>query len=658
MEHLPSKVPFREDINGLRAWAVLAVVFYHLPVAYQLPGGFAGVDIFFVISGFLMTSIILGGNQNGDFSLVKFYMSRIRRILPALLFLVSVLLIMGWFWLSTPDYQNLSEEAAAALAFVSNIHYWDNAGYFDTSAVEKWLLHTWTLSVEAQFYFLYPLFLVAIKKLTTSEKALWTLLLVSFLASLLLNIVVVHFYPIPTFFLLPSRGWELLAGGLVYLTPKLWPAVARYQDKPALFYLAWALILGCLLLLNEDLLWPGYWAVLPVLGAALVIFVSRQQSIFTSHTLFQWLGDRSYSLYLWHWPAIVLLFFMSVENSNTAIVLAVLVSVVMAHFSYQLIETPTRKIFSGLPLRKEVSVIFAVTTMLITSTVYLSNNPIDGRIDPRIDEIALQAENKNPIECRKIDAFNAEMPSCIYGDSDTIGAIVVGDSHSTAQVTGIAQAADKYGYSVAHYYHDSCPTLSGVMLADWLQNYPNDKCANFVAWVKAELDKYAKDIPVIIINRFAFIFGSSIDKKPAVYFDKVYQRNYDPGFHKAVSNAIVGTYCSFAAERPVFVLKPTPEQNHQVAKAASREMLFYEEKPDFAISREDYYDENRTVLKALQRSHGKCDVTILDPIPYLCDNGVCPGMIDGLPITSDDHHFNEYGNKLLVPLFEQVFKAD
>ncbi|MEX1199548.1 MAG: acyltransferase family protein [Methylophaga sp.] len=658
MEHLPSKVPFREDINGLRAWAVLAVVFYHLPFAYQLPGGFAGVDIFFVISGFLMTSIILGGNQSGHFSIARFYMSRVRRILPALLFLVVVLLVMGWFWLATPDYQNLSEEAAAALGFVSNIHYWDNAGYFDTSAVEKWLLHSWTLSVEAQFYFLYPLLLVAIKKLTASQKALWTVLLITFLASLLLNIIVVHFYPIPTFFLLPSRGWELLAGGLVYLTPRIWPAIARYQDKQSLFYLAWTLILCSLLFLNEDLLWPGYWAVMPVLGAALVIFVSKQQSIFTNHMIFQWLGDRSYSLYLWHWPAIVLLFFMSLQDSNIAIVLALLVSVLMAHFSYQVIETPTRKIFSGLPLKKEVSVIFAVTIMLITLAVYLSNNPVAGRIDHHIDEIASQANNKNPVECRRIDAFNAEMPSCIYGDSNDIGAIVVGDSHSTAQVTGIAEAAGKYGYSVAHYYHDSCPTLSGVMLADWLRNYPNDKCANFVSWVKAELEQYPKHIPMIIINRFSFIFGSSIDKKPAVYFDNVYERNDLPGFHEEVSNAIVETFCSFSAERPVFVLKPTPEQNHQVAKEASRELLFYDQISEYAITREDYYNENSTVLKALQRSYGKCDVTILDPIPYLCDNGVCPGMINGLPITSDEDHFNEYGNKLLVPLFEQVFKAD
>lgn len=658
MEHLPSKVPFREDINGLRAWAVLAVVFYHLPFAYQLPGGFAGVDIFFVISGFLMTSIILGGNQQGQFSIVKFYMSRVRRILPALLFLVVTLLTMGWFLLTTPDYQSLSNEAAAALGFVSNIYYWDNAGYFDASALDKWLLHSWTLSVEAQFYLLYPIFLMVVSKLTSSIKKLWTVLLLAFLASLLLNIVVVQLYPIPTFFLLPSRGWELLAGGLVYLAPKIWPAITRYQDKKSLFYLAWALIIGSLFLLNEDLLWPGYWALIPVLGAALVIFVNQPQSVFTSNPVFQWLGERSYSLYLWHWPAIVLLFFMSVEDSNQAIATALLVSIAMAHVSYQFIETPTRRVFSGLPLKKEVSVIFSITFILVIVAVNFSNHRIDGRIAPQIDNIAFQAQNKNPFECKRIDTFNDDMPSCIYGDSDNIGAIVVGDSHSTSQVTAIAQAAAKYGHGVVHYYHDSCPTLSGVMLADWLQNHPNDKCANFVKWVEAELEQYPQQIPMIIINRFSFMFGSSIEKKPAVYFDSVYERNDAPGFLDEVNSAIVDTFCSFSAKRPLAVMKPTPEQHHNVAKEASRALLFYDEMDEYAISTAHHHAENSTVLKALQQSRQQCDVTLLDPIPYLCDNGVCPGIIDGLPITSDEDHFNEHGNKLLVPLFEQLFNTE
>lgn len=637
---------------------MIAVVFYHLPFSYQLSGGFAGVDIFFVISGFLMTSIILGGYERGGFSLGKFYMSRVRRILPALLFLVVTLLTMGWFLLTTPDYQSLSEEAAAALGFVSNIHYWDNAGYFDTSSTEKWLLHTWTLSVEAQFYLLYPIFLMLIYKLTRSQKVLWTVLLLAFLASLMLNIIVVHFYPIPTFFLLPSRGWELLAGGLVYLTPKIWPNVANSQLKAPMFYLGWALMIGSLLLLNESLLWPGYWALLPVLGASLVILVNQPQSVFTQNAVFQWLGDRSYSLYLWHWPAIVLLFFMSVEASNMAIMLALIASVAIAHFSYQVIETPTRKVFSGLPLKKEVAVIFSTTALLALVAVNFANTHLDGRIDQKIEQIAYQAENKNQFECTKINAFNNEMPSCIYGDSNNIGAIVVGDSHSTSQVTAIAEAANKHGYGVAHYYHDSCPTLSGVMLADWLQNYPQDKCANFVKWVNAELDNYPQHIPLVIINRFVFMFGSSVDKRPAVYFDAVYPSNDLPAFHQEVNDAIVKTYCAFAAKRPVVIMKPTPEQNFNVAKEASRELLFYNEMPDYAVTMEHYQNRNSTILKALEQTSQQCDVTLLDPIPYLCDNGVCPGMINGLPITTDRHHFNEYGNKLLVPLFDQVFNVE
>ncbi len=657
MQHLPSKVPFREDINGLRAWAVIAVVFYHMPFSYQLAGGFVGVDIFFVISGFLMSSIILGGNQNGQFSLSKFYMSRVRRILPALLFLVSVLLMMGWFFLTTPDYQKLSEESAAALAFISNIHYWDHSGYFDSSAVDKWLLHSWTLGVEAQFYFLYPLFLLVFKHFTSSSKVLWCFVMLGFVSSLLLNIVVVHFYPIPTFFLLPSRGWELLAGGLVYLTPKLWPSIQRYQDRKILFYLAWALILSSMVFLNEEVVWPGYWALLPVTGAVLLVFINNQQSAMTKHSVFQWLGERSYSIYLWHWPAIVLLYFMSLEGNTLAVGLALLASVVIAHCSYQFIETPTRKIFSGLSLRREVTVIVSITVALIAVAVYLSSHQIESRIDDRIERIASQAENKNPLECKKLPSFNPEMPGCIYGNKENIGAIVVGDSHSTAQVTAVAEAAERHGRGVAHYYHDSCPTLSGLKLAEWLQIYPNDKCAKFVNWVNAELETYSEVIPLIIINRFSFIFGSAIEKKPAVYFDTYYESSEDPNFIQEVRQAMVKTYCDFSQDRPLFVMKPTPEQKYNVAKEASRELIFYGEMRNYAISLDQYHDKNEVILNALDRSREQCNVTILDPIPYLCDNGVCPGIIEGLPIVTDEDHFNEHGNKLLIPMFNNVFQA-
>lgn len=217
--HLPSPVKFREDINGLRAWAVIAVLLFHFSLI-GLPGGFAGVDIFFVISGYLMTAIIVGGYEKGNFSIWKFYMSRVRRILPAAMFVITVLLVLGWFFLPTPDYQELGKQSAYSLGFLSNIGYWKSSGYFDSSAHEKWLLHTWSLAVEAQFYLLYPLFIALVWRFWKSVKAVTIAVLLIFLASLVLNLTLSHSKPTAAFYLLPTRGWELAAGALVFLIAK------------------------------------------------------------------------------------------------------------------------------------------------------------------------------------------------------------------------------------------------------------------------------------------------------------------------------------------------------------------------------------------------------------------------------------------------------
>lgn len=155
---------FRHDINGLRAIAVIAVVLFHFNPSW-VPGGFAGVDVFFVISGFLMTGIIFRGLEQNNFSILKFYVARANRIIPALAVLCSVLLVVGWFYLTPLEYKALGKHAASSITFLSNITYWREAGYFDTSSHEKWLLHTWSLSVEWQFYIIYPIILVLLSKL-------------------------------------------------------------------------------------------------------------------------------------------------------------------------------------------------------------------------------------------------------------------------------------------------------------------------------------------------------------------------------------------------------------------------------------------------------------------------------------------------------------
>ncbi|MBD3756334.1 MAG: acyltransferase, partial [Gammaproteobacteria bacterium] len=311
MTHLPSPISYREDINGLRAWAVIAVLLFHFSLI-GLPGGFAGVDVFFVISGYLMTAIIVGGYEKGSFSIWKFYMARARRILPALMVVMAVLLALGWFWLPTPDYQALGAQSAYGLTFLSNIYYWRSAGYFDAAAQEKWLLHTWSLAVEAQFYVLYPIFVALMWRFWKGLKAITLGLMLLFVVSLLLNLMVTFWRPTVAFYLLPTRGWELAAGGLVYLIARQGWVSASLKARG--YWLGWVFLIGSFALIQESFAWPGYWAMLPVLGASLIILGQREACFLTYNRLAQWLGDRSYSLYLWHWPLVVALYFAGLHS--------------------------------------------------------------------------------------------------------------------------------------------------------------------------------------------------------------------------------------------------------------------------------------------------------------------------------------------------------
>ena len=226
---------FRYDINGLRAWAVIAVVLFHFGVP-GFSGGFVGVDIFFVVSGYLMTGIILKGLIDKDsklitvssFSIFDFYIARARRIFPALAVLCAVLLIIGWFYLAPRDYRELGRESARAIIFASNFLYLKQDGYFDSAAHEKMLLHTWSLSVEWQFYIVFPLLLLFLAKLFRSVKLIYLSIWLLFLSSLMASLYFSEKQPTAAFYMLYTRMWEMLTGGLVSIY------FLRKNCKPAL----------------------------------------------------------------------------------------------------------------------------------------------------------------------------------------------------------------------------------------------------------------------------------------------------------------------------------------------------------------------------------------------------------------------------------------
>ena len=325
---------FRDDVNGLRALAVLAVVVFHFN-STLLPAGFAGVDVFFVISGYLMTGAIYPKVQSGTFSLPGFYVSRARRLIPALLVLCAAMLVWGYFNLLPVDYKQLGTHAAGALTFTSNLMFYSESGYFDSASHLKWLLHTWSLSVEWQFYLLYPLLIMALLKTVGARLgrlAIVALMCLSFALATWLSYRAESF----AYFMLPSRAWEMLIGGVVYL----YPLELRGRNKAWVALTGLGLIILSLVVLDSTTPWPGQWALLPVAGTCLVFVAAYTGTWLTTNGLVAWLGKTSYSTYLWHWPVCVYLYKHGLSDQPWAIAGGIALSFALGSASYWTVERP------------------------------------------------------------------------------------------------------------------------------------------------------------------------------------------------------------------------------------------------------------------------------------------------------------------------------
>src|SRR5687767_11476762 len=332
-----SSPAYRPDIDGLRAVAVLAVLAFHA-FPHAAPGGFAGVDVFFVISGFLISGIILEDLQRGRFSLADFYWRRVRRLFPALILVLLACLALGWLVLLPDEFSRLGKHVAAGAGFIANLAFWREAGYFDWSAELKPLLHLWSLGVEEQYYLVWPLLLLFFRR--------WTLGLIVGIGvlSFALNLYMTAKYPSAAFYLPMTRFWELLVGSfLAWKTTE-----GRFGNlKSACGAM---LVIAGLVLLNGERAFPGWWALLPVLGTALLISAGPTAWVnrtILAHPAAVYVGLISYPLYLWHWP--LLSFARVVEQGEPGALtktVLLMASFVLAWATYQFVEKPIR--FGGL----------------------------------------------------------------------------------------------------------------------------------------------------------------------------------------------------------------------------------------------------------------------------------------------------------------------
>lgn len=648
---------YRGDINGLRSWAVVAVILYHFGVP-GFGGGFVGVDVFFVISGFLMTGIVVDSLERGKFSLIAFYLARARRILPALIVLCAVLLALGWWVLLPVDYKALGTHAVFSLAFLSNIKFWREAGYFDAASHEKWLLHTWSLAVEWQFYLLLPLVLLAVWKWRPGRRPVMVVMMVGLLASLALSVVATPLWPKAAFFVLPTRAWEMLAGGLVWLLAHVWPLTAR--RSMVLEAAGIALVIGSIAGFDTSSPWPGWRALVPVLGTAGVLLAARSVSGWTGHPVAQWLGTRSYSLYLWHWPIVVALNYLEWQADPKAVAAGLLLTLVLGDLSYRLVESTARVHLGQLRPGWDASILLGAA-MVVAAPVagILAKEGIAGRFPPAIEIVSQEALNTNPRKATCQISTGVVSPSCLFGGSQ-LRAIIMGDSHADAVVSSLAAAAPNPDYAVAEWSYSGCPTLFGVLFTSISRRPATDQCDRFLNWASEKLMHAPPDVPLVIVNRTTFyaVGPSKLEKGedanvPRVYFTQSYT-TATPEFISEFTRRLTDTACELAKNRPVYLVRPIPEMGENVPNTA-RSML-WRQRSEVSVSLVDYHQRHSFVWAAQDDARKRCGVKILDPLPYLCWDGRCHGSKDGRSLYSDDNHLSEYGNKLLVPMFSEVFE--
>jgi peptidoglycan/LPS O-acetylase OafA/YrhL len=436
-------LPYRPDIDGLRAFAVLSVVLFHA-FPKLLPGGFIGVDIFFVISGFLISSILLRELQQGQYSVAGFYARRVKRIFPSLLAVMLACLAFGWYALFPDEYQQLGKHVAGGAGFAANLFYWAQVGYFDTAADTKPLLHLWSLGIEEQFYIAWPAVLLLAWRRRANLVAVTAVLA---LLSFVLNVAGITHHGAATFYSPLSRAWELLAGTLLACAAHGKPVRARtglQANGAAILGLA---LLAFGLALTKAEHFPGWWALLPVAAAVLLIGAGPRAWLnraILGNPVAVWFGLISYPLYLWHWP--LLSFARIVEGHEPAPrirIAAVLAAIVLAWLSWRLLEGPLRRL-SG----RHASIAMALLCVLMAATALAGGwvfqreglpqrAPVQDNLANQ-KALLLVEDRASAVACKKRYGFASDYEYCLMAYPDREPTVVMlGDSHAYHVVAGL-----------------------------------------------------------------------------------------------------------------------------------------------------------------------------------------------------------------------------
>lgn len=654
---LPGYFP---DLDGLRAVAVLIVVGYHagLPV---ITGGFTGVDIFFVLSGFFITLQIAKDIGASRFSIANFYSRRIRRILPALFFVCFITYIIATIIMVPDDLRGFQRSLLAALLFVANIFFWQDISYFAQDASIKPLLHLWSLAVEEQFYFFFPIALAIIARFGPRITFLFLALaaFISFLASAALTRV----YPAASFFLLPTRAWELLLGSLVALAPRI---ELKLYSRHILSVTGLVLIAVAVFYIGPNDDFPGWLAILPTSASVLLILASLGGggvgNKLLAMTPMVWVGLLSYSLYLWHWPILVFARYVTNgELSPGAAMVCVALSFAMAAFSLRFVERPFRlgrSKFSGL----QVS-IFALTgagVLAAGATAVLATGGMPQRFSPAAARYLEPAERLKFAECFDLDPeAAASRPVCHLGDKTAPTKVVVwGDSHGYRLAANVDQIGLEESFDALLLTHGSCPPLQGVTygrtpFAGLPLGGESTGCRKFSERAYAQILASKPDL-VILSALWANYAEGTVADSPKSFnslsdsnaFSRSSAENRQV-FRRSVTRTINALRSNGAR---VLIVGPVPNLEIDAPRALAISKQWNLESPA-GPSLAEFYWREKSVLASFAEADLLSDVTVYYPHRILCGSGACSISKDGRSLYMDDNHLNDFGNALIYPSF-------
>jgi len=639
---------YRQDIDGLRAIAVLSVVFYHLRLG-PLHGGFVGVDVFFVISGFLITGIIQREIGEGEFSYATFYERRVRRIFPALFVLLTATTIVGAIVLLPTELRTLGMSLPPTLFFGSNFYFWRNSGYFNSAAELNPVLQTWSLSVEEQFYIGLPILLLLVHRFGRHrlKAVLWLVALTSFGLCLFYQ----RSRPTATFFLAPFRAWELMLGAL--LTVGTVPSITRRDTREAISALSLACVLGSIALIEPGPTFPGWRAAIPAIGTAGLLHAGASGDSVTRRFLclrpLSWVGLISYSLYLWHWPVIVyakLIFGLEPLAGIRWILLGV--AVALGASSYRLVERPFRKRVPGQGPWKALRW-GAVGTFALAGVgaLLIRTDGWRGRFPARV--VQLDRERNPPIPFREcIDqGMRAirERNVCQVGAlSEPPQILVWGDSHSLAWIPALDAVFRHTGVSALFIGRSACPPLVGVVNPTCFDCLPHNH--EVLAILRER-----RSIRLVVMAASWLSYSAPNGQ---------YRIEDSSG---AVGNGIVfpGALARTVAllrndGRAVWILGPVPGAPGNTPLLMAMAGRFGRPNslpaptgaPSFRKAA-DYFYRAAASLPADQ------SVTVTDPTPWFCDAATCRYQTNGLPLYRDGGHLNVRGAAAVRPALEAAF---